>query len=187
MDSAPFHQNEKNWAGLTDYVSQIQVFKRVRLNREPGPNGFDSRAYFRDHIMCIDSVDEVVHNMPFGGEQKLWRLLLLPRTRLQLGNVSKEDAEDQEDASDLVHDMMANSAMWKCPAGLARFGDLTTLAQYWTRPGHTNDDCQPGTWGEYLRHGSVHFRQLRPPPFPTKAPNEADEVTEVGICEPVLN
>ncbi|KAJ5572586.1 hypothetical protein N7450_009570 [Penicillium hetheringtonii] len=185
VDSPAFPDNA-DWAGFTDYLSQTQVFKRVRLNREPGPNGFDGPAYFREHVMSIDAFTEMCRNMPFGSEERNLQLLLSPRTELQSSDISTDNRGNKEEASQLVHDLLANSAMWKCPSGVARFGNMTTLAQYWNRPGHTDDDCRPGTWGEYLRYGSVYFRQLRPAPIPVKAPKDTHDITEVGLYEPVL-
>lgn len=73
----------------------------------------------------------------FDGADRVLRLLLLPRT---------DDSwdEDQAEARQFVHGVLARSSCCKFSNGTGRLGLQTLVSKQWSRPEHLNDDCQPG-------------------------------------------
>lgn len=176
--NSPSFSADVDWVGFTDYLAQVQAFERVRLNQEPGEDGFDGPAYFRNNFYLLNAGTELFRGQAYGGADRVLQLLLLPRTG------SSSDA-DQADASRFVHDILARSSCCKFSYGTVRLGLQKLVAKQWSLPEHANDDCQPGTWGEYLRHGSVNFHQTREL-GPLPIPSETGRVTNVGLFEPVV-
>lgn len=179
--SAPTIPAGADWADFTDYLAQVQAFERVRLNQEPGVDGFDGPEYFREHFFLLDARTEMFLGQAFDEGDRVRRLLLLPRRE-------PPDDEDQEAASRFVYGVLAESSCCKFSKGTGRLGLPTLVAEYWTRPEYANDDCQPGTWGEYLRYGSVHFRQTRQSGrslTPLHIPKETAQITRAGTFEPI--
>ncbi|KAL1859999.1 hypothetical protein Plec18170_001948 [Paecilomyces lecythidis] len=200
----PNFGDSPNWEGFTDYAAQILAYERVRLIREPGQDGFDGPAYFRKHFFLLDAWEELCRGQEkFDGLQIL-KLLLLPRHSV---TNSEEDGsfigkaawdpdgsrltdygEIQKMARDFVHDLLANSCVCKFSQGFLEPGMPPGIAAYWSTPGLEDADSRPGTWGEYLRYGSVHLeptgeerKHLKPLPIP----QNIGEVHNVGLFEAV--
>ncbi|KAI1177404.1 hypothetical protein F4777DRAFT_576967 [Nemania sp. FL0916] len=185
-----------DWASFTDYVAQIQAFERVRLNREPPSSsphangtgdagvGFDGPAYFRKHFYLLDARTEMFLGQAFDGAARVLQLLLLPRRPLH-GDDDEED-QDQAEASRFVHDVLSRSSCCKFSSGTGRLGLRMLVARQWGLPEHADDDCRPGTWGEYLRYGSVYLRQTREVVLMVLPEEEKARITRVGLLEPAL-
>jgi hypothetical protein len=179
--SAPSIPASADWGHFTDYLAQVQAFERVRLNKEPGIDGFDGPDYFRKHFFLLDARTEMFLGQAFDGGDRVRRLLSLQRRE-------PPDDEDQEAACRFVYDVLAKSSCCKFSKGTGRLGLPTLVADYWGRPEFANDDSQPGTWGEYLRYGSVHFRQTRQSGrllTPLHIPKETAQITRAGTFEPI--
>lgn len=70
------------------------------------------------------------------------------------------DSEKYKKAVYLIWEMLANVSMWKLPHthGLTNPVQLGTLVDL---PENEGKDAAPGTFGELLRYGTVHLRQVR--------------------------
>jgi hypothetical protein len=179
---APSIPTSADWIDFTDYLAQIQAFERVRLNKEPGIDGFDGPAYFRQHFFLLDARTEVFLGQAFDGGDNVHRWLLLPRQE-------NSDNDDQAAASRFVYDVLAKSSCCKFSKGTSRLGLPTLVAECWSRPECANDDCQPGSWGEFLRYGSVHFQQTREigrSLTPLCIPEEQGLVISAGMFDPIV-
>ncbi|KAI1345340.1 hypothetical protein F5Y01DRAFT_309142 [Xylaria sp. FL0043] len=164
-----------DWAGFTDYLAQILAFERVRLNREPGQRGFDGPAYFNIHFFLLDANTEMFRGQDFDGAERLAHMLLLPctapwprhigshqeQTHICAEQTEASKDEDQRLAQQFTYAVLAHSSLCKFSQGTARLGLKFVLGKYWSRPENSMVDCQPGTWGCFLRYGSVHLRQTR--------------------------
>lgn len=95
-----------DWANFTDYLAQVQAYERVRLNREPGADGFDGPAYFREHFYLLDARTEMFIGQAYNRTDRVLQLLLLPRNEVS-------GDEDQADASRFVHDVLSRSSCCK--------------------------------------------------------------------------
>ncbi|KAL4888795.1 hypothetical protein BDV59DRAFT_205784 [Aspergillus ambiguus] len=177
---------DADWTSFNDYIALTKSFERVRLNREPGADGFDGPEYFRNRFFNLDYCEIYRTQMQYG-EEKIHQLLTLPRENCPYGN-PVDDVKNQDEASRVIHDLLANSAGTKYSNAGNAHANMTSfsIAEHWGRPEHAEDDCQPGTWGEYLRYGSVHFRQTRAI-VPISIPEEIPRITEVGLYEYVLD
>ncbi|KAI0132405.1 hypothetical protein BJ170DRAFT_613848 [Xylariales sp. AK1849] len=199
--NAPSIPANANWSAFSDYVAQVMAFERVRLNREPGPYGFDGPSYFRNHFFLVDAGTEMFHGQQFDGAEEVVQILLLncrlPSTdqaptyegngkTARLGH--DVDEKQQSAAYEFVHNVLTQSSLCKFSEGTARLGLKFLVASYLNKPENANADCQPGTWGEILRFGSVHSKQTRRQGKalePLQVPvDEQSLVTVAGMLEP---
>jgi hypothetical protein len=202
-DDPNFGENP-NWEDFTDYAAQILAYERVRLTREPGKDGFDGPAYFRNHVFLLDAWEELCRGQEKLDGLQILKLLLLPRQLLPgseeneyiIGKAAWDiDGSDQinygksqQIARDFVHDLLANSCVCKLSQGFLEAGMPPGTAAYWNKPEWADADSRPGTWGEYLRYGSVHLeptRQDRKHPKPLPIPENIGEEHDVGLFDPV--
>jgi hypothetical protein len=179
--NAPSIPPGADWVNFTDYLAQVQAFERVRLNRETGVDGLDGPAYFRRNFYLLDARTEMFIGQAFDGAEQVLRLLLLSK----VDDGTSQNVKDQEEASRFVHDMLARSSCCKFSSGTGRLGLKRLVAKHWSLAEHAGDDSQPGTWGEYLRWGSVHLRQTRDIAR-FEVPEDVGIITHVGPFEPVL-
>jgi hypothetical protein len=195
IDDPTFGENP-NWEEFTDYAAQILAYERVRLTREPGKDGFDGAAYFKQRVFLLDAWEEMYRGQDrFDGSQ-IFELLSLPRNPVPNGGRTIDDVNGDADgdsnaqrtARDFVHDLLAKSCVCKLSQGFWQPGMPLAVTSYWNRPELADADSRPGTWGQYLRYGSVHFEQteearrdLKPLPIP----EEIGEVQTVEMLEPV--
>ncbi|MCJ1462998.1 hypothetical protein MMC07_001602 [Pseudocyphellaria aurata] len=169
---------------FSDYCAQFLAYERVRLAREPGSeDAFDGPAYFRKHFFLLESWEEAFRSQDVLEGRVLHELLKLER---RPDAVSTD--EQQRQAQTLAHDLMARSAVAKFGQGYWRLGMPMALSGVWALPGNQDDDCIPGTWGAFVRYGSVHLDQKRHmgtflPPI--EIPEEKDVVVVARHLEPV--
>lgn len=192
---APSISADADWAGFSDYVAQILAFERVRLNSEPGPDGFDGPAYFKDHFFLLDANKEMFLGQGFDQGERIAKLLSLTRRKpgsSEAGvspTANNDDDDDQLSAKKFVHNVLTSSSLCKFSQGTARLGLKFLVGKYWSRPENSMADCNPGTWGAVLREGSVRYQQARMPGRslePLNLPEELGSTTMVGILEPVV-
>ncbi|KAK3346413.1 hypothetical protein B0T25DRAFT_551951 [Lasiosphaeria hispida] len=184
--SSPAIPKSADWASFNDYLNQYLAFERVRLNREPGPDGFDGPSYFEKHFFLLDASTEMFYGQDFDGGEAVVRWLSLPR-ETTVGQGKPESDHEQSRAREFVHNILAKSSVCKFSQGTARLGLTFLVATHWSKPESSDADCRPGTWGELLRHGSVNFRQMRIPGTcltPLNIAVEADAITNLGMLEP---
>ena len=200
LDDPNFGENP-NWEGFTDYAAQILAYERVRLTRDPGEDGFDGLEYFNKHFFLLDAWEEFCRDQDrFDGSQ-IFKFLSLPRKPFPNNNgngyvtgkpdhngVPDDDGKAQLMARDFVHNLLAKSCMCKFSQGFWEPGMPVGVAALWNRPELADADSLPGTWGEYLRYGSVYLEQtdekrkhLKPLPIP----GNIGQVRILGLFEVV--
>lgn len=189
---APSISTDADWGAFSDYVAQILAFERVRLNREPGPDGFDGPAYFKEHFFLLDANTEMFLGQGFDRGEQVAKLLSLPRRQSRLNKAraspTTTNDTDQLSAQEFVHNVLTNSSLCKFSQGTARLGLTFLVGKYWSSPENATADCDSGTWGAVLREGSVRYQQTRMRGRslePLDMPDEQGLVTAVGILEPV--
>ncbi|KAI0170784.1 capsule polysaccharide biosynthesis protein [Pestalotiopsis sp. NC0098] len=138
-----------------EYVTQISVWAHLCHNRDAG-DGFDGCAYWENHIFLFSSKEDwpAEEMLGFAGSgQKIMDLLALRRD-------GDRDSDQYKMAESLVWTLLARTCMQKVThaAGITHSPHLGTL---WDMPENEGKDCAPGTFGELLRYGAVHFRQKR--------------------------
>jgi len=95
---------------------------------------------------------------------------------------NKRDAE-YEKAKDVVWKMLAQSVLQKIThgKGLTHSLHCGTLLDM---PENEGKDAEPGTFGELLSYGSVHFDQTRDMEYIAAPVVEAEVVISKGVLEP---
>ncbi|KAF4953979.1 hypothetical protein FGADI_5575 [Fusarium gaditjirri] len=154
-DATDFHWDWKvPVTQFLEYIAQVLCWQRLCLVRDTG-DGFKSSEYWQHNILCIDALNEV-----WGGEKTLGfdgigpRMYNLLTVRLD----SDPNATDYKDAYKLVWRLLSKSSFQK----VTRAKNLTHtphLGTLWDQ--NDGQDCVPGTFGNLLRYGAVHFRQKR--------------------------
>ncbi|KAI0836046.1 hypothetical protein F5Y06DRAFT_305642 [Hypoxylon sp. FL0890] len=181
-DDDPTFGDGCNWEAFTDYASHALAFERLRLTKDPSVDGFDGAAYFQKHVFLLDAWSEMfLRQDEFDGDG-LYEMLSTPRN---LEKLNGGDAR-QLAAEELCNSLLAKSCMAKFSSGFWQPGMPLPLTHHWST--HETSSSDPTTWAGYLRHGSVHFEQLRYhgrclPPL--EIPPEKDTVYQVGLLEPV--
>jgi hypothetical protein len=101
---------------------------------------------------------------------------------LALRRDGDKGAAQYRQAEDLVWALLARSCMQKVThaANLTVSPHLGTL---WDMAENEGKDCAPGTFGELLRYGSVHFRQKRETVPRVEAP-KPDNTWKKGLFDP---
>ncbi|KAF5529900.1 capsule polysaccharide biosynthesis [Fusarium mexicanum] len=165
-DATDFHWDWKvPVTQFLEYIAQVLCWQRLCLVRDTG-DGFKSSEYWQLNILCIDALNEV-----WGGEKVLGfdgigpRMYNLLTVRLD----ADTDSKDYKDAYKLVWRLLAKSSFQK----VTRAKNLTHtphLGTLWDQ--NEGQDCVPGSFGELLRYGAVHFRQKR------------ESIEQKDACEP---
>ncbi|KAL4950531.1 hypothetical protein BDW69DRAFT_187283 [Aspergillus filifer] len=181
MMISPAFPATTDWAALTDYAVAIQACTRVLRNQEPGENGFDGPLYFRKQVFLIPVFPEMAGPELTGA--KFVKALKLPYG--EPGEYCAKDGISQARAYELVHGALATMSVYKFYGAFADFGISDLAAKHWDKPEYADDDCQPGTWGEVFRNGTVYYQQTRTVE-PTVVP-ELGDVTRSGMLDPIYS
>ncbi|ETS74563.1 hypothetical protein PFICI_13047 [Pestalotiopsis fici W106-1] len=139
-----------------EYVTQVSVWAHLCHNKDTG-DGFNACEYWENNIFLFSSKEDwpAEEMLGYAGSgQKIMDLLALRR------DAADRDDEQYKTAERLVWTLLARTCMQKVThaAGITHSPHLGTL---WDMPENEGKDCAPGTFGELLRYGSVHFRQKR--------------------------
>ncbi|KAI9794929.1 MAG: hypothetical protein M1835_006303 [Candelina submexicana] len=167
---------------FNDYVAQVLAMERLRLLREPGPDGFDGSAYFRKHFFLLEGWHEAFRGQDVIDGETQFRLLSMQRR--------PGDFEDEQQvmARTFVHDILARSCVAKFGQGYWMQGMPLALSSFWAMREYEDADLVEGTWWQFLRWGSLNLEQKRMRGkclTPIAIPEERDVVVEVGYLEPV--
>ena len=159
------------------YIGQVIAWMRLTWLQEPH-GGFDGVGYWASKVLLWDALPE---NLPaenaigFYGEDllKVFAMKLDPNER---------DAEYKK-AEDVVWKMLAQSVLQKIThgKGLTHSLHCGTLLDM---PENEGKDAEPGTFGELLRYGSVHFEQMREMEYIVAPVVEAEVIIRKGVLEP---
>ena len=163
-----------SYGSFLDYLAQNLCFERLRHSKDPS-DGWDGPDYFENKIFFMDAMQEVYYaqKLTMWDGQVQFDLLATPRE-------GGSDDELRKKAEAFVEDVMANSCTMKLSHGLPSGKEY--LAALWDKPENHEADIRPGSFGEYLRYGSVHFEQKRPLNRFVMPPDN-DEVLIGGVTE----
>ncbi|KAI2609891.1 uncharacterized protein GGS25DRAFT_530892 [Hypoxylon fragiforme] len=159
--SPPF--SRLNMAGLnipmeifTDYLSQCMCFERLRRLVDPS-DGFNGPEYYSNKLLLYSGLQETYYfqQATEWSGTKQFDLLTMKRTGEGVVRDEKWHA-----AEIFVNDALANTSTMKLSHGPPGALDCF-LADMWDSEELQGKDCEEGTFGEYLRYGSVHFDQMR--------------------------
>ncbi|RMJ15479.1 hypothetical protein CDV36_004861 [Fusarium kuroshium] len=138
---------------VLEYISQVMCWRRLAMLEDAG-DGFNGSKYWQENILGIDARHENWAAEDAVGFSSGARLCELFSVRVD----SDPETADYKEAYNLVW-LLLRSASWQKVThgkGLTHAAHLGTL---WDE--NEGADSAPGTFGELLRWGSVHFRQKR--------------------------
>ena len=144
---------------------------------EDPDDGFSGVEYWQNKVLLWDVIPE-----NWAGEltvgfansgQKMFDALALSRD-------TDPTSSQYKGAYDLVWRLLTGSSMQKITHGKKLTSSLHLGVLWDERPGK---DSEPGTFGELLRHGTVHFKQTRDDIVYVKAP-AAPTTVKKGLLEP---
>ena len=136
------------------YIGQCVAWVRLTWLVEPD-GGFDGREYFKTKVLLFDCKPEdwaAEQIVGYKGED----LFKVFTTRLD----ADPESEEFKKAEEVVWRLLTRSTMQKITHGKELTHDIScgTLLDQGDKEGR---DQAPGTFGELLRYGSVHFEQTR--------------------------
>ncbi|RDL31346.1 Uncharacterized protein BP5553_09555 [Venustampulla echinocandica] len=138
---------------FNDYVAHFLAFKRVWMLEDPA-DGFNGPRYWENHAFMLPVQEAFLAQQicKFDG-QRQFDLLSLQREGLA-------PADRDQEAETLVQELLTHASTMKLSRGLKN-NKLVHLAKLWDLPENSEADVKPGSFGEYLRWGSVHLKQTR--------------------------
>ena len=167
---------------FTDYLAHFVALERLRKIIDPN-DGFNGPKYYRENILFAKAMEETFYVQPKTKWSGPRQFAYLATRRLEQNDGQSDNYnEKQREAQDFVHDALANSSTMKLSHGYP--GGKDFLADLWDLPENENADCEPGTFAEYLRWGSVHLDQTRKV-VPYEIDNTKEKVYHVGVLQPV--
>jgi len=153
---------------FSDYLAHFMCFERLRKLVDPA-DGFDGPAYFREKMFFLPTMKEMWYIQEVTGWSGTKQFDLLS---------AKRDSGNTE-AELFANNLLANTSTMKLshgpPGALASF-----LADIWDLEENKNKDIEVGTYAEFLRYGSVHFKQTRTLE-PVRVEVTDEEVLIVGV------
>lgn len=166
LDFADSQANDLNWdfnvepQTVAEYVSQVMCWLRLTMLQPPegatGEDGFDCSEYWMQHVLVFNSLQECWGAelvVGFGNSLRIIELLTVSRS-------ADPESKDYKDAYALVWRLLTSSSTEKVTHGKG-LTKATTLGTLLDMPENQDVDCRPGTFGELLRYGCVHFEQTR--------------------------
>ncbi|KAI5458581.1 hypothetical protein BGZ63DRAFT_456397 [Mariannaea sp. PMI_226] len=161
---------------LGDYLAHFVAFERLHRLKDPS-DGFDGADYFANKIFFLKAEDHLYYAQRISGwdGRKQYNMLAT--------KVSSNPAETEgyAEAKDFVDRVLQNTAMMKLSHGPPC--GLENLATIWDDEQHADDDVAEDTFADYLRHGSVHWKQTASI-SPVRLPRPT-QVYTAGILEAI--
>lgn len=160
---------------VVEYITQILCWARICMLEDTG-DGFDGTEHWQNNFLIWDVLPE-----NWAGEltlgfvgcgQKMYDLLSLPLD-------TDQNSEEYREAYNFVWRLLTKSSMQK----ITHAKNLTIsphLGVLWDE--NPGKDCRPGTFGELLRYGTVHFEQTRKEIEYVKAPKPPTTMKK-GVLE----
>jgi hypothetical protein len=160
---------------VAEYITQVVCWMRVcMLENDDGFSGVD---YWTNNVLIWDVLPEnwggeATLGFPGSGE-KMFKIFSTKR------DIDPNSSEYKE-ASNLVWRLLAKSSLQKITHGKGLTNSIH-LGVFWDE--NKGADAKPGTFGELLRYGTVHFQQTRPQISYMEAPRPK-ETLKKGLLEP---
>lgn len=136
------------------YIGQCIAWIRLTWLEEPN-DGFNGREYFRTKVLLFDVAPEdwaAERIVGYKGED----LFKVFTTRLD----ADPESEEYRRAEEVVWRLLTQSTMQKITHGKGLTKSLA-CGIFLDQPENEGKDQAPGTFGELLRYGSLHFEQTR--------------------------
>ena len=146
-------------------------------------DGFSGVDYWMKHIYLFDAVRETVGGETMVGfdQERMFRYLTMERDSLSAS--AKPMAEhDYESAKDFTWYLLTSASMLKISRGPG-LSHQKGLGAVLDEPENRNKHCEPGTFFELLRFGSLHFKQTRDG-IVTVKPSQPSITLKKGLTEP---
>lgn len=123
-------------------------------------NEFSSVDCWMKHVYLFDAVSETVGGMVGFDQGRMFRYLTMGRDNASSASVEQEGENDYGPAKDLTWYILTSASMLKISRGpgLTRHKGFGALLD---EPENKAKHCEPGTFFELLRFGSLHFKQRR--------------------------
>lgn len=143
---------------LTDYIIQGQVMTLV-MSLVDDEDGWNGPKYVAEHVYAVDFMagSQLINDMTAWSGARQFELMSLPLSR-----VGEPASKDQQLARDIVEARLRRSFGFKLAHGLIVRVMGDTLGSLWRK--HAGADNVPGTYGHWLRHGTVHWCPEHLPP-----------------------
>ena len=159
-----------------EYITQVVAWMRICMLEDVG-DGFSGVDHWCNNVLIWDVLEEnwgAEAILGFEGSgQRMFDLLCLKR------NIDP-NSEEYKEAYSLVWRLLTKSSMQKIVHG-KHLTDSINLGVLWDE--NEGKDCEPGTFAELLRYGTVHFEQTRPEIAYEKAPRPPRTMKK-GVLEP---
>ena len=161
---------------IMEYIAQVMCWRRLCMLDDAG-DGFSCSDYWQKHILCLDPWYE-----NWGAEATLGFENFGPKIHalLQVKLDGDKESEEWKEAYKLTWRLLSGSCMQKVThgKGLTFTVNLGTLLDE-----NEGTDTLPGTFGELMRYGAVHFRQTRDT-LHTLEPEKPPVIVKKGVLEP---
>lgn len=143
---------------LTDYIIQGHVISMV-LGLVDEDDGWDGPRYAAEHVYAIDYIvgSQLINEMTAWNGRRQFDLL-----SLSLPAPGEPESEDQREARLIVEACLERSFAFKLAHGIITRVMGDTLGSLWRK--HEGADDVPGTYGHWLRHGTLYWNQPGLPP-----------------------
>jgi hypothetical protein len=161
---------------VAEYITQVVCWMRVCMLEEDPSDGFNGVEYWQKNVLIWDVLPE-----NWGGEA----LLGFPGSGDKMFNLfsvrldADPNSEEYKQAYALTWRLLTKSSMQKITHG-KNLTNSVHLGVLWDE--HPGSDCEPGTFAELLRYGTVNFEQTRASIAYEKAPAPA-ETLKKGLLE----
>ena len=171
LGSPPWHISAED---LSDWLIHFLAFERLHSLVDPN-DGFDGADYFSRRILFLNCEDHIYYaQRATGWDGRKQHTMLVTK-------VTSPDTKAVSEAKEFVDKILQETFMMKLGHGPVT--GLEILASIWGDEQHQNDDAIEGTFGEYLRYGSVHWRQnFETVPVQLERPKK---VYTVGLLDPI--
>lgn len=161
---------------VMEYITQVLAWMRLCMIEDSG-DGFNCTRYWQSNVLLFDSLEEIwgaegTIGFPNAG-QKMFDLLSVKLD-------ADPESEDYQTAHKLVWRLLTKSSMQKITHGKGLTNSVH-LGVLWDE--NEGKDCEPGTFAELLRHGTVHLQQNRESIVYEKAP-EVTKTLKKGLLVP---
>jgi hypothetical protein len=156
-----------------DYFQAYLAYERLRLLEDPH-DGFSGPSYCKNRVLLIDYKEFASAAMLTNDSG--------PKQFQLFGTRHDQDRESEQykEARRFFEHILSNAAMLKLYHW--RDHDVPTLADLWDKPENYNSDCNPSTFGEYLRYTTSNFTQDRKINT-VKFPPITEKVLVAGVLE----
>ncbi len=143
---------------LTDYIIQGQVMTMV-MGLVDEEDHWDGPKYVVEHVYAMDYMEgsQLINVFTNWDGRKAFKLMSLP-----LPKEGEIETADQKLAREIVEACLQKSFGFKLAHGLILRVLGPTLGSLW-RENEGSDDV-PGTYGHWLRHGTIYWTQDGVPP-----------------------